>query len=730
MELFKSLEKDLAGSLKSEANFRILHEGRNCLGVASAKRVTFLVDTESYFSAFAEAVLNARKSILIIGWDIDSRVRLFRDNGTHPFPDRLGEFLNWAVSRKPGLKAHVLVWDFSMIYALERELLPVFKLGWRTHRRLNFRMDSKHPMGASHHQKIVVIDDSVAFAGGIDLTKCRWDNPEHADNEPRRSDSGCTRFSPFHDIQMAVDSEAAAALGDLARQRWLRATGDRISPTGEYYPDAWPTGLAPDMENVRVGISRTEPFLKDSPEVREVEILYRDSIRAARNSIYLEHQYLTSSVICQALSDRLRETDCPEIVIVLPRKSSGWLEEGTMDALRQRILQKLNSEDVYGRLRIYYPKLPGNHYLNVHSKVTIVDDDFLRIGSSNLSNRSMGFDTECDLSIEAQGREDLKAAIGRFRARLIGEHLGVPGEAVFELVSEKGSITAAIQLLRGGDRSLDALDGEGVQEILDSYLYDTSLIDPECPAPPAELIDQFVPDGLKRSGVRHAIWGVLTLMVLLGLAAAWTWTPLRHWVSLDLLLYYTSFIANRRTAPLIVLAAFIIGGLIHFPVTLLIVATAITFEPFTAFIYALAGTLSSAATLYWAGRLLGRNAISRFGGRRLNRLSRRLAKQGIFTITMIRLVPIAPFSFVNFVAGVSHIKFTDFLIGTAVGLLPGLIAITLLGGRLGEAIRHPKVENFLVLAGLITLFVSANILVRRWLEKRGKNNDRAGALKK
>ncbi|MHC1724639.1 MAG: VTT domain-containing protein [Syntrophobacteraceae bacterium] len=703
----------------NQSALRILDDGRNCWRISDTKRSAFLIDTDSYFSAFVEAVLRAKKTIFICGWDMDSRVLLLRDDKPRPYPVRLGEFLNWVVSRKPGLRAYILIWDFNMIYTLERELWPVFKLGWQTHKRLHFRLDGNHPIWASHHQKIVVVDDAIGFVGGIDLTKCRWDTSAHLMEDSRRTDAGCPDYSPFHDVQLAVDGEAARSLGELARERWYKATGKRISSTPAE-SDLWPAGLKPDMENVRVGISRTRPLYKGNGEIREVEALFKDSINAARRYIYVENPYLTSSAICDSFIARLQHFDGPEIVIVLPYKSSGWFEEGTMDALRARVLQKLRAADRFGRLRIYYPQLPGydsGKWLNVHAKVFIIDDDFVRIGSSNLSNRSMGYDTECDLSIEAEGRWEIEEAIRTFRARLLEEHLGVSRKIVEEMIVQKGLI-AGIEALRGSERTLNKLDGNEVEEIFDSYVYETSLIDPEYPAQPAEVIDQFVPEEVKHSGLRPAAWGVAVLLLLLGIGGLWTWTPLRQWVNLELLLHYTSRIAESGLAPLLVIGVYTIGGVLLFPVTLLMVATAMTFTPLTALIYSLGGCLASAATLYWAGRLLGRKALDRFGGKQLNRFSLKLAQRGLLTIIMIRIFPVGPYSVMNFMAGSSHIRFSDFILGTAVGLMPGLLALTFFGERLGETLRHPKIENFLLLTGIAIFFASANILIRRWLESR------------
>jgi len=187
--------------------------GRNCWKVERADRVSFLVDGAAYFSAFREAAIRARHGILILGWDFDSRIRMLPDGRTHEFPDRLGEFLHHLLARRKQLHVYVLTWDFHMIYWREREWWLPSKLS--EHRRLHFLRDGAHPVGASHHQKIVVIDDTVAFVGGMDFAACRWDTAGHEPGHPaRRPSDGDPPCRPFHDVQMIVDGSAAAALGN------------------------------------------------------------------------------------------------------------------------------------------------------------------------------------------------------------------------------------------------------------------------------------------------------------------------------------------------------------------------------------------------------------------------------------------------------------------------------------------------------------------------------------
>src|SRR5262245_30947929 len=152
----------------------VLAPGRNCWRRERAGRLAFLVDAAAYFAAVAAAVEPAERSILILGWDLHSRVRLRR--GADAAQPELGALLD-AAARRPGLHVNVLDWDFAFFYALERELLPAYTFCWRTHRRVHFRLDGEHPIGACHHPKLVVVDDCIAFGGGIGLAGARRDPP-------------------------------------------------------------------------------------------------------------------------------------------------------------------------------------------------------------------------------------------------------------------------------------------------------------------------------------------------------------------------------------------------------------------------------------------------------------------------------------------------------------------------------------------------------------------------
>ena len=705
---------------------RLLRPGRNCWRVDQARRFAMLVDAADYFQCVREAIAGARHSVFILSWDIDSRMRLMPGGANDGFPEPLGEFLRAVVAERPSLQIYLLSWDFSMLYALEREWLPVFKLGWNTHRRINFMLDAHHPLIGSHHQKVIVVDDSLAFVGGLDLTRSRWDTPEHAANAPLRRDPDGTPFGPFHDVQAMVDGDAARALGVLCRMRWLRAAGEPAVPIRRDNHDHWPSFVEPDVVDVPVAISRTEPAFDGHPGVHEVRQLHLDAIAGAREHLFFENQYFTSGLIAEALGQRLVQDDAPDIVVVSPETQSGWLEDATMGVLRARMQRRLADADRNGRYRLYSPFLPDlrEGCLNVHSKVFAMDDRLLSIGSANLSSRSMAADTECNLSIEAIGDRDqqrrISAAIAQMRSRLLGEHLDVDPSVARQAVQQRGLI-AGIESLRTDGRSLRAHVPTTTPE-LDALIPENALFDPERPIDPDRLVSQFVPKEARDPIPRRAIGLGLLACGLILLALAWRFTPLRDWINLASLIGLARALEDMPFTPLAVMACYVVGGLLMVPVTLLIAVSGIVFGPLWGAGYAMTGALLSASVTYAIGAWLGRDVVRRLLGARVNGLSRRIARRGVLAMMVIRVLPIAPFSIVNIVAGASHIRYRDFALGTVLGMAPGIAVTVIFMHNLVEAVRRPSTGTLAILAGVATLMVAFAFFLRRLLSR----NERVG----
>jgi phospholipase D1/2 len=690
--------------------------------VERAGRIAFLVDGAAYFSALRAAAVRARRSIYILGWDIDSRMQLTPEGAGDGLPEPLGEFLNALAKRSRELRIYVLNWDFAMLYAAEREVLPSFRLGWRTHRRVHFELDGAHPIGASHHQKVVVIDDAVAFVGGFDLTDTRWDTPEHLPEDPRRKNPGRDPYRPFHDIQVAVDGDVARALGELARERWRRSTGKTI-PAERADNDAWPDTLNPELTDARVAIARTEPESDGRQGIQEIKQLYLDAVARARRHLYLENQYFTASSIAEAIAVRLAEPEGPEVALVSRNGEEGWLEEATMGVLRARVHRRLCDAGSAARYGSFFPRVPGlEEFVNVHSKLMIVDDELVTVGSANLTNRSMGLDTECNLAIEAAGDPRVQQAIRDLRHRLLAEHLGADPATIARTEDETRSLLQTIRDRQNSGRTLEPLDPK-VSEGLDASIPVSDVIDPERPIDPQRLARRLIPSKFRRTiiGRTFALGGLLVFFLVLG--AAWRWTDLGDWLSPEQLRSVGEGLRQLPATPLAVLAAYVVGSLLVIPVTLMIAATVVVFGAWLGLVYAMLGAMLAAAVTYWLGRAFGRETVRRLAGSRLDRLSRALGRRGMLAIITVRIVPVAPFTVINLVAGATHISLRDFLIGTAVGLAPGIIATALFIDRIIVAIRDPGLTSWVILGVVLVLILGGMYFLRRLLQQRHATED-------
>ncbi|OBK14484.1 phospholipase [Mycobacterium asiaticum] len=462
---------------------RLLVPGQTCWRVARADQFATVVDAADYFMHVKAAMLRAQHRIMLIGWDLDLRMAFERGGKTMPGPNQLGTFLYWMLRKRPGLDIYLLKSNLRLLPVFDDVwfgLTPVSLVNQISNKRLHFSVDGDHPTGSVHHQKIAVIDDAVAFCGGVDLTIGRWDTPAHQHHSRNRRTLG-RGYGPRHEVGAAVDGAAARALAEQARVRWQNATGQSLSAVDAKHAP-WPSRLEPILRKVDVGIARTIPESGDRVEVREVEALNLAAIASARRIIYLENQYLAARRIVEALAARLREQDGPEVVIVLPRRGNNPLERGAMDSARHLLLQLLWEADVHRRLGVYWPVTDGGTPIYVHSKVIAIDDRLLRVGSSNINNRSLGFDSECDLAVEAHpddaSRDDVRRQVVCVRDQLIAEHLGVSVSEFERVAGQSGSVLKAIEALRGRGKTLRPLTEETVSGEANP-LAENDLMDPD-----------------------------------------------------------------------------------------------------------------------------------------------------------------------------------------------------------------------------------------------------------
>lgn len=447
-------------------------------------------------------MLKAEQRILLIGWDFDTRIHL--DHGRRwwekgrvaSHPSRLGSFFPWLVRHRPGLEIRILKWSVGLLKLMLRGVMTLDLLRWVPKRRIDFKSDTSHPLGGSHHQKIVVIDDQLAVCGGIDMTSGRWDTRDHQEEEPGRSLPGKKTYGPWHDATMMMLGPVAQCLGELGRDRWLRAGGKPLRPVQCKAQALWPDTLAVDFEDVEVGIARTRAAYKDGSQIDEIAELFERQILSARHFIYAESQYFASRRIAEALCRRLSQPDPPEVLIVHPANADGWLEQQAMDHARAQLVRTLGEADPEGRFNLYVP-YTGDTPVYVHAKIMIVDDRILRVGSANMNNRSMGLDSECDVFIDADrpGNDHAGTAIERIRHSLLAEHCGLAVKEVGPLLAQAGSMRGMIEALgKGRPRTLRRFELEPITPSQEA-LADSALLDPERPE---EMFEPFAKGGLFR----------------------------------------------------------------------------------------------------------------------------------------------------------------------------------------------------------------------------------------
>lgn len=654
-------------------------------------RVAVLNDAAAYFAALRQALLEAQDLVYIIGWDIHSETRLVgasvrADDG---LPERLGAFLRALVHRRPTLRIDILVWDFVSFYASEREWNSAAKFTAETYGRVRFHLDATLPFGSAQHQKIVCIDGSLAFVGGLDLTIRRWDTSEHRAVHELRRDPGGKPYPPFHDVQCMVDGEAAASLFDIAEERW-RAAGQRAHERRAQKSGRWPANVPVEAEHMPVGIARTEVVCPAGSSTNEVERSLIAAIRSATRFIYIENQFTSAIKIARELVEQMLRVPSLRVLVLAPKLHSSWLESQAMQNGRGAFIDCFSAAGIADRIRFVYPISRSGDTdaaVMVHSKLMIVDDRILRIGSANLNNRSMGADSECDLIFEA-ATEEHRDFIASVRHRLIAHFCGLDEQIVEQ---NEDRLFALLDDVARADGAKTLRDVES--SILTSTL--ATMVQP--------VADPERPLHLERAASRmwstRTIIGIASISVgLFGLGMAWSYTSLSDFTDAAHISTLLSAYSQSIWGPLFAIAAFVIGGLVVFPVLVLIAATAAALGPWLGFVTAMAGVLLSAFVLFVIGRSLGRERLQKLLGRRAGRIQERVVGQGILAVVVIRMIPVAPFSLVNVVAGASTLPLRDFLVGTLLGMMPGILAMAVLGAQIADLARNASWSNILLLA--------------------------------
>jgi phospholipase D1/2 len=408
-------------------------------------------------------------------------------------------FLNGLCDKNNDLRIYILAWNFNAIYGIDREWFQKWYFNWTTNDRLKFCFDACHCFGASHHQKFAVVDGVVAFLGGLDLCSSRWDDREHCADNSNRINTDENTYGPFHDVQSYHTGSVAGKLAELFRERWRMVCCEELNlPRASAKPQLDFAGRLP-IASHRVAISRTQAKTDDEKQesIQEIRQLFIDAIESAESLIYIENQYFSSNAIFGALSKRMKQkARSPlQIVLVLAKDANAFVERVSIGIMQSKIISRLKdlAAATGHELGVYYTACLADDGQEVptyiHSKLFLVDDRFLSMGSANMNNRSMGLDTEINVTWEGSPNQNrLVRSIRDIRANLLAEHIGSKNpKEVRRLVSVDGLVDHLDRLAKDGScrlRRHPSLDGNPADyEILSSIFPDGLPFDLEEPRP-------------------------------------------------------------------------------------------------------------------------------------------------------------------------------------------------------------------------------------------------------
>jgi phosphatidylserine/phosphatidylglycerophosphate/cardiolipin synthase-like enzyme len=364
--------------------------------------IDVLIDGEETLTAIAAAIRGAQRTVRIAGWHTAPHFALERGEP----PTVLRELLAETAAR--GVSVRVLLWAgaplrvFTPARAAVRD--DARELGRDS--RVRVELDDHERLLHCHHEKLVVVDDEVAFVGGVDLTDLggdRWDTPQH----PARGRLG------WHDAGTRLRGPVVADVAEHLDLRWTEVTGEQLPPV-ETPARAGDTTI----QLLRTIPERIYDELRDGA----FGILegYMRALRSARRLVYMESQFFWLPEIVQLLSEKLRSPPSEgfRVVVLLPSKANNGQED-----TRGMLAHLIDADGGHGRfLATTIDAMTGSTVdrLYVHAKIGIVDDRWLTIGSANLNAHSFFNDTEVNVQVADE------ALARATRLRLWSEHLAVP----------------------------------------------------------------------------------------------------------------------------------------------------------------------------------------------------------------------------------------------------------------------------------------------------------------
>ena len=211
---------------------------------------------------------------------------------------------------------------------------------------------------------------------------------------------------------------------------------------------------------------------------------------------------------------------------------------------------------------------------------------------------------------------------------------------------------------------------------------------------------------------KKALFAVF-LVFLCIVAASWRFFDVGQWITADNLMSLIQSLRTNSLAPLMVIVIYVIGGIVVFPVLILIPLTALLFGPFLGCCYSLIGLFANASVLYAIGHYMGYKTVQQLSGTRIHHLSQQVSRHSWLTMATLRFLPVAPFTVISVIAGASHIRYRKYIAGTLLGISPSLAILTLVGNQVERTIVSPGSQNLIIVIIGSTIL----LLVALWLRQ-------------
>ena len=640
-----------------------------------------IICADSYFKSVRQSFERASKSILICGWSLNLDI-LMDDDGT-----TLEDVL---FSVPDHVQVKILIWDYPIFYMGDRDPFLALNIALANRDNISFKRFDFHPLMSSMHSKMVVVDDKELFVGGIDLDLERRDGEYNKASDPLRADKNKSGFKPFRDYALHFQSTDVKSFSEFFEQLWHSQQDQKSDILA-----------SKELTHGNVFFSRTIPKFKDNPQERSSFKLHKWLIKNAKKYIYIENQYLTSEKIVELLVDVLKKDEGPEVVIVVSYGKMPLIEKVSMGALLTDYVQILVKNDPHNRLKIY-TLFTGDkeerEYVKIHSKCMLVDDKYLKIGSSNINNRSMDFDYELDALVTGTKIIEYKERI--FNTLLgYGEDIEIKESVIETFENAKKRFNKIVEVK-------DVLKEKSVLVEYKDYL----------PLDKKEMTfferagQTFI---TKKSFVKMHMKLVIGLaMLVLAVTGAFLVRPEEVKGVVN-----TIMSSLDVESSLILMAIFFISytilGTFFFPLNAYIFLCGAYFSMAQAFGLAIAGALSVASLAYWVGAFFGKDIHAESKIEKVNQLKRLLKNNSLLTLVFLRIVPIAPYPLVNMICGKFRVGFNKYILGTFIGVVPGSAALIFMEKQLIDLVQKPNISNVLILIVIGVVFLLAIRFVKR-----------------